>query len=417
MTVINTNIAAQVTANAMKSNARVMETTMERLASGSRINSSGDDAAGLGIGSKMTSQIRGLDQAVRNSNDAISMLQTADGASVEIGNMLQRMRELAVQAKNDTNSTDDLVNLNKEFSQLATEIDRVSDKTTFNGQNILDGSLGAKTFNVGDGVSDTIAFTFVDFGLAGGVAAGSTAATKGVDSITATLATFTALVDTDEIHITDTNGKTVILNAATITAALTGDSETDFDEISTFANVLSVINDEIDDSAAFGQLVAENNGASTGITFTQDVGGVGAQLLSITKVTEAGVQTDFGSLTRVTEGSLAGGDGTPMQANLSAFTGTGQAQVSTTLSKIDNAITGLDKARANFGAVINRLEYTVDNLNQTSQNTRAARSAVMDADYAAETTELARTQIIAQASTAMLSQANQQAQSVLALLK
>ena len=417
MTVINTNVAAQVTANAMKSNAKAMETTMERLASGSRINSASDDAAGLGIGSKMTAQIRGLDQAVRNSNDAISMLQTADGASVEIGNMLQRMRELAVQAKNDTNSTDDLVNLNKEFSQLATEIDRVSDKTTFNGQNIMDGSLGAKTFNVGSGSSDTIAFTFVDFGLAGGVAAGSTAATKGVDSITATLATFTALADTDEIHITDTNGKTVILNAATITAALSVAGEEDFDEITTFANVLTVINDEIDDSAAFGQLVAENNGASTGITFTQDVGGVGAQLLSITKVTEAGVQTDFGSLTRDTEGSLAGGDGTPMQANLSAFTGTGQAQVSTTLSKIDNAITGLDKARANFGAVINRLEYTVDNLNSISQNTRAARSAVMDADYAAETTELARTQIIAQASTAMLSQANQQAQSVLALLK
>jgi flagellin len=385
---------------------------MERLATGARINSASDDAAGLGIGSKMTSQIRGLDQAVRNANDAISMLETADGASVEIGNMLQRMRELAVQAKNDTNSGDDLVNLNKEFAQLATEIDRVSDKTTFNGLNVLDGSLATKTFNVGDGIDDTIDFTFVDFGLAGGASAG----TKGVDTLTATLADFTGLADTDAIHITDANGATIIIDSIAISAAV-GSGETTFDTVTTFANMITTINDEIDDSTAFGQHVAADNGASTAITFTQDTAGTGAQILSIKKVTDAGVQSDFGTLTRSTTGSLDSADGTPMQDNLAAFTGTGQAQASGTLGKIDAAITGLDKARANFGAVINRLEYTVDNLNSIAQNTRAARSAVMDADYAAETTELARTQIISQASTAMLSQANQQAQSVLALLK
>ena len=414
MTVINTNIAAQVTANAMKVNAKSMETTMERLATGSRINSASDDAAGLGIGSKMTSQIRGLDQAVRNANDAISMLETADGASVEIGNMLQRMRELAVQAKNDTNSSDDLINLNKEFAQLATEIDRVSDKTTFNGQNIMDGSLGSKTFNVGAGASDTIGFTFVDFGLAGGTSAG----TKGVDTLTATLADFTALADDDAIHITDTNGATVIIDATAIAAAV-GGGETTFDTVTTFANIITTINDEIDDSpAGFAQHIAATNGAAnTAITFTQDTAATGSQILTITKVTAAGVQSDFGSLARTTTGAVTGADGTPMQQNLSAFTGTGQAEASTTLGQIDLAITGLDKARANFGSVINRLEYTVDNLNSIAQNTRAARSAVMDADYAAETTELARTQIISQASTAMLSQANQQAQSVLALLK
>ena len=412
MTVINTNVAAQVTANAMKSNAKAMETTMERLATGARINSASDDAAGLGIGSKMTSQIRGLDQAVRNANDAISMLQTADGASVEISNMLQRMRELAVQAKNDTNSSDDLINLNKEFAQLATEIDRVSDKTTFNGQNIMDGSLGSKTFNVGSGASDTIGFTFVDFGLAGGTSAG----TKGVDTLTATFADFTAIGDNDAIHITDTNGATIVINAFAVNAVGVS-GETTLDTVSSFAKIIDVINAEIDDSAAFGQHIAADNGASTAITFTQDTAGVGAQIQSIKKVTQAGVQTDFGTLTRSITGSAASADGTPMQVNLSAFTGTGQAQLSGTLGKIDAAITGLDKARANFGAVVNRLEYTVDNLNSIAQNTRAARSAVMDADYASETTELARTQIISQASTAMLSQANQQAQSVLALLK
>jgi flagellin len=124
MTVINTNIAAQVTANAMKSNARVMETSMERLATGTRINSASDDAAGLTIGNKMESQIRGLSQAVRNANDGISLIQTADGASIEISNMLQRMRELSVQALNQTNQTStDVVNLNKEFASLLKSIE------------------------------------------------------------------------------------------------------------------------------------------------------------------------------------------------------------------------------------------------------------------------------------------------------
>jgi flagellin len=416
MTVINTNIAAQVTANAMKTNAKNMETTMERLATGARINSASDDAAGLGIGSKMTSQIRGLDQAVRNANDAISMLATADGASVEISNMLQRMRELAVQAKSDTNSSSDLINLNKEFAQLATEIDRVSDKTTFNGQQLLDGTLGAKSFNVGPGTSDTLGFTFVDFGLAGGTTAGD----KGVDTLAATFADFTGLADSDVLHITDSNGVTIVIDGTAITASTTaggGDADTTFDEINDTTELLAVLNDEIDDSAAFGQVVATYNGAFTEISFTQDTAGVGAQITSVKKVTSTGVQSDFGTLTRTLNGSASSADGTPMAANLSAFTGTGQAQLSTTLGKIDDAITGMDKARANFGAVINRLEYAVDNLNNIAQNTRAARSAVMDADYASETTELARTQIISQASTAMLSQANQQAQSVLALLK
>ena len=408
MTVINTNVAAQVTANAMKSNARAMEGTMERLATGSRINSASDDAAGLGIGSKMTSQIRGLDQAVRNANDAISMLQTADGASVEISNMLQRMRELAVQAKNGTNSTNDLTNLNKEFAQLANEIERVADKTTFNGQSIMNG-LGAVTFNVGHGTSDTMSFTFRDFEMD----QGSTAGTDGVHTLAVTAATYQAYGATDAMHITNSDGFTVIIDAAAIAASGDGTSLQD----ATYAELIATINDEIDDTAAFGQLTAANNGASTGITFTQDTAGTG-DVLTIKRVTAAGVSTDFGTLTTTTVGSAAGGDGNPMAANISDFQTAGsQAQATDTISELDAAITGVDKARADFGAVINRLEYTVDNLNSIAQNTRAARSAVMDADYAAETTELARTQIISQASTAMLSQANQQAQSVLALLK
>ena len=419
MTVINTNVAAQITANAMKSNNKAMETTMERLATGFRINSAGDDAAGLGIGSKMTSQIRGLDQSVRNANDAISMLQTADGASVEIGNMLQRMRELAVQAKNGTNSDNDLTNLNKEFAQLANEIERVADKTTFNGQSVMNGTVGAEsdgvvTFNVGHGTSDTMSFTFRDFEMD----QGSTAGTKGVDTLVTSAATFSGYGATDEMHITNSAGDTVIVDVAAMVVA--GGASHNFTNI-TFTELVTAINTQIDaadDAGGFEGLVATDVGsAGTSIAFTQDTAGTG-DVLSIKRVTAAGVMTDFGTLTSTTVGSASGGDGNPMAANISDFQTAGsQAQAADTIAELDAAITGVDKMRADFGAIINRLEYTVDNLNSIAQNTRAARSAVMDADYASETTELARTQIISQASTAMLSQANQQAQSVLALLK
>ena len=181
---------------------------------------------------------------------------------------------------------------------------------------------------------------------------------------------------------------------------------------------VSARRDAADDAAGFEGMVATDVGsAGTSIAFTQDTAGTG-DVLSIKRVTAAGAMTDFGTLTTTTVGAAAGGDGNPMAANISDFQTAGsQAQATDTLAELDAAITGVDKMRADFGAVINRLEYTVDNLNSIAQNTRAARSAVMDADYAAETTELARTQIISQASTAMLSQANQQAQSVLALLK
>lgn len=416
MTVINTNVAAQLTANAMKSNSRDMQTSMERLATGSRINSAGDDAAGLGIGSKMTSQIRGLDQAVRNSNDAIAMLQTADGASVEISDMLQRMRELAVQAKNGTNSSNDLVNLNKEFAQLANEIERVADKTTFNGENIMNGSNGAGddgvvSFNIGHGTSDTLSFTFRDFQLG----SGSTEGTAGVHTLDVTAARYQGFAASSEMHITNSDGFTVIVDDAAI-AANDAEGSTDFQD-ATFGDIILAINAQIGAATGFDGMAAAAVGTS-GITFTQDTAGTG-DILTIKTVTSAGVATDFGTaLTHTTVGSATSADGNPMATSLSAFLTAGsQAEAPTTIANLDNAITGVDKMRANYGSVINRLEYTVDNLNSIAQNTRAARSAVMDADYATETTELARTQIIAQASTAMLSQANQQAQSVLALLK
>ena len=281
MTVINTNTAATLTANALAKNERAMSQTMERLSTGQRINSAADDAAGLAISSRMTSQISGLNVAVRNANDAISMVQTADGAMIEMGNMLQRMRELAVQGATGTNSPTDVTALQTEFTALRDEIFRVVENTQWNGTNLLDGDV-----------------------------------------------------------------------------------------------------DGSDDDAA----VAFQVGANASQTITVDFGDF-----------ETGV--DWGA---------------------SFVTGLAMADASaagTNIGIIDDALTALNTQRATFGAAINRLEYAADNLANVSQNTSASRSRILDADYAAETTELARTQIIQQAGTAMLSQANQQAQSVLALLK
>ena len=284
MSVINTNTAATVTSNALAKNERAMGQTMERLSTGQRINSAADDAAGLAISSKMTSQIRGLDQAVRNANDAISMIQTADGAAIEITNMLQRMRELSVQATNGTNTTADVSSLGVEFDALLAQISSIATNTQWNGKNILDGTSTPINFQVGANANQTVQVAFGNF--------------------------------------------------------------------------------KIDNTTTFGVFTG-NDSAGT----------------AVTKISEASVD----------------------DVNI--------------LSNLDTAISGVNTQRATFGASMNRLAYAVDNLTNVSQNAAASRSRIMDANYAAESTELARTQIIQQAGTAMLAQANQQAQSVLTLLK
>ena len=181
MTVINTNMASQVAANALMRNSRDSSQAMQRLATGKRINSAKDDAAGLAISSKMTSQILGTAQAVRNANNAISMIQTADGATVEIGNMLQRMRELSVQYSNGTNTSADQANINVEFKELATEIERVADNTQWNGMNILKGinTDGDVTYQIGANANQTITVNFADFELAAGATSYSDGSSAG----------------------------------------------------------------------------------------------------------------------------------------------------------------------------------------------------------------------------------------------
>lgn len=418
MTVINTNIGATITANSLAKNERAMNTAMERLSTGKRINSAADDAAGLAISQRLNAQVKGLDQAARNANDAISMLQTADGAAIEITNMLQRMRELAVQATSDSNTTADVANLDLEFKALAQEIDRIVDATQWNGENILNGgggdsSNGSFTFQIGANDGQTVTVGFSDFNLAAGSAS---AAVQGTVNVAITESALQALSTTATSVIQFNDGTNIIeIDQTKIGTA----GATNFSD-ATLANLKTAIDTEL--AAAGNSSFAANFGTAAvnsndGITFTQATGGTGA--LSSAKTSTDGAA--FTSLTVAvdTVGSAAG-TANPMGADLSGMTASTATITATTanvIATLDTAISGVTTQRATFGAVMNRLEYTVDNLANVSQNTSASMSRIADADYAAETTELARTQIIQQAGTAMLSQANQQAQSVLALLK
>jgi len=541
MTSINTNVSAQLTANALTQNNRAMSQTMERLSTGSRINSAADDAAGLAIVSKMDAQVTGLNQAVRNANDAISMIQTADGAAVEIDSMLQRMREISVSSSNGTNTTADLTNMNKEFANLATEIQRVVDTTQFNNTNILDGSVGTNgvvSFNIGANASQTVDVDFANFAL------GSSTATSDEQTLALTLADINGVTAASSIVMTEADGSSIVINDAAIVAAqsITGGTGTDLQDTdyatftqalntqiaantgmnqiafavgsadisilgtranegvggittmvqktaagvesavsatatvgdtvgsaavlgtqslnltlatlngttsgmsiviadadggtfeltdaamttaagtattlqnATYAHLVSALNAQSAASTTFAGMAFAVGDAGDTVTAVQDVAGTGT-LLSMNTRTATGAEAAIGTITTNAVGVAAGGADV-MAADISDFLVEGtQAQATTTLDELDAAIAGLAGQRAEFGSWVNRLEHTVDNLTNVSQNTSASRSRIEDADYAVETSELARTQIISQAATAMLSQANQQAQSVLALLK
>jgi len=388
MTVINTNTAASITANALTKNERAMSQAMERLSTGQRINNAGDDAAGLAISSRMTSQINGLNMAVRNANDGISMAQTADGAYIEVTNMLQRMRELAVQASSGTYSSADRTALNTEYQALSDEIQRIGTNTQWNGTNILDDSVGTSS----DGV--VVMHTGANASQTISVDMGNLATTVSISMGT----------------ITAANGNAGATGHLTVGTVSTGDVITVNFDNGTYDQITLTGDEATDVNAGSGSNVpAFDDGARTltgagAITITIH----GAGVLDFTGATTTNGNTFTVSDVSISRGRHAGVANT----DLTTTTLAGAA-----LTAVNTAITNINSDRASIGAGINRLEYAADNLANVSQNTSASRSRVLDADYASETTELARTQIIQQAATAMLSQANQQAQSVLALLK
>jgi flagellin len=381
MSVINTNVSALVAQGALTANSRAQSTAMQQLSTGLRINGAKDDAAGLAIASKMTSQIRGLDQSVRNANDAISMLQTADGALNNVNDMLQRMREIAVQSSSDTNVSSDRTALNDEFTALKVEIGRVGATTQWNGMNILDGSGalsgGNFTFQIGANDSADQRMT-VNIGSVAGSAASTVALTVSGAGLVQTSA---AIVPTLGANYTTTvNGKsfTYQVTAADMTGA---------------------------NAAAQGATVAAN--MASGLSASGILTGSTAVATSATNTLVLTGTTPFSETLKLSTG------GTSMvTGNISS-----QSAAQAAITEVSGALTTVNATRSNLGAGINRLTYTADNLMNISQNASASRSRVQDTDYAKASTELARTQIISQAATAMLAQANQSQQSVLALLK
>ncbi len=394
MSVINTNVSALIAQSALTSNSRAQSTAMQQLSTGLRINGAKDDAAGLAIASKMTSQIRGLDQAVRNANDGVSMLQTADGAMTAVGDMLQRMREIAVQSSSDTNVTSDRTALNTEYSALKTEIGRVASTTQWNGMNILDGSkTGGFTFQVGanNTSAQQINQTIASIGV---TAAGTTTATT---AATTAAAAAVAQVSTVTIAGTAAAGEHVALTFGTQS----------YDYTITAADVSSATAATNYASIATNMFTAlsTNTELSSNFTFTNGTAGA----LTMTAKTVNTPITVTSAVNSQGLGLLKTGAGASSIDTL--------ANSQTAIGQVDTAIAQVNATRSGLGATINRLTYAADNLTNVSQNTSASRSRVQDTDYAKASTELARTQIISQAATAMLAQANQSQQSVLALLK
>ena len=384
MTVINSNSAAMLTANSINQNDRAMTSTMERLSTGKRINSAADDAAGLAIATKMTAQVRGLDQAGRNANNATSMLQLADGAAEQVSNILQRMREITVQAADGSNSVSDVAVLNVEFKEAAEEVDRIIDSTEFNGKKLLNGDAGgiagsgdsSVTFQIGANAGQTLTADFGDFNLAAGAA--------GVyESYTITTVTDLS-ASAANLSFDDGQGNTISVASGTHADANAQKAALEL-------------------ATGYDDLAYTVSSDGTGLTWTAKEFGNGADATS----------GGSGSLTKA-DGSNVG----PMGADISSYKSSGMGtNYDATLNALDVAISGVATQRATFGATMNRLEYAVDNLASSSLATATARGRIEDANYATETTSLARSQIISQAGTAMLAQANQKAQSVLALLQ
>jgi len=394
MTVINTNISANIARDAIGRNDRAMATSMERLSTGLRINSAKDDAAGLAIANRMAGQISGLNMAKRNANDGISMIQTIEGATKEVGSMLVRMRELAVQSASGTYSDSDRAALDLEFDALRSEITRIQEKTTWNNQALMD---NGNTVNIQLGASSgqTMGVTFADWSMVDTKVYGS--ATSPTDGVTES-----AVV---KFAAHTSNAATVTVGGLTLTIGATNASATAANIAADFANLTAG---------------ATSGGSSAGGTWSGTLTGFNtAAAVSNTDELVVTSTTDKADVTNLTTSGVTSNTITAgvNATTINAITINSASGANAAITALDKAITGVTAEQAKYGAYLSRLQYASDNISNVATNLDQSRSRIQDADYAVETTALARTQIIAQASTAMLAQANQVKQTVLALLQ
>ena len=406
---INTN---PVSINAQRNlglSASSMATTMQRLSSGLRVNSAKDDAAGLAIAERMNGQIKGSIVASRNANDGVSLAQTAEGALGKVGDMLQRMRELAVQAGNATNSKSDREALQAELKQLRDEVDRVAKTTSFNGQKMLDGSFSGAVFQVGANAGDNItvgALVNTKADKLGSTVYGKSSIT-GLSSSSLTGVSGTAAVDVS-VTISCANG---VSAQVTITADTIRKNGYTDEEV--LGKVLEGINTKTADTGVVAYLSRDEDGA-----YTIDLRNSGAKLGSsaasaVAQVAVVGNAAINGVMAAVTTEAISG---TEMVGIDEIDIGT-QAGAWEAIQRIDSAIDRVNSSRAELGSIQTRFEKSIENIDIMNENLSSARGRIMDADFASETANLSRTQILQQAGTAMVAQANQLPQQVLSLLR
>jgi flagellin len=381
--IINTNVVSLNAQRNLSSSQNALATSLQRLSSGMRINSAKDDAAGLAISERMTSQIRGLNQAARNANDGISMSQTAEGALGEIGNNLQRIRELAVQSRNASNSVSDRQALNNEVQQVKSEIDRVASSTSFNGTKLIDGSFTNQSFQVGANVGETINISSL-----------VNAQSSALGSTTTSSANVTGAASTAFTAITA--GDLTINGVSVGAVAAGGNAATQGANIAAAINTVSSTTNVTATADAAGKVTLTNvSGSTTVVAFA------GASATTATTGLTAGT-------TAVTTATSAG------FANLDI---SNTANADFAIAAMDSALSALNAGRADLGAYQNRFSSAIANVQTTAENLSASRSRIVDTDFAAETATLSRNQVLQQAGTAMLTQANAMPQSVLALLR
>ena len=487
---INTNISSLTAQRNLGTSQMSLNSAIQRLSSGLRINSAKDDAAGLAISERFTSQIRGLNQAVRNANDGISLAQVAEGAMGSAGNILQRVRELAVQSANASNSAGDRQALQQEVGQLVAELDRISQTTEFNGQKLLDGTFGTQQFQVGANANQTIVAATANLrtsvygnnqnSAAAGVASGASAgASNGVaggtvaisgylgTSTTTIAASATAKTTADQINaLKATTGVTATARtevrlagfsaAGSYTLELTGDnttarsvsftlsSATGTDRLSAAVsaineqsaktgvnaslssdgtqviltnntgNNISVADTTVDNAAAVTVTSYNAAGTAVGAAVTLATGGA-AQTATAGGYITLDSDKSFAVNAQANNGQLvSGGSGLQKVADLDVTT---FSNATNALKTVDSALAFISGERAKLGALQSRFETSISSLQITSENLSASRSRIQDADFAAETANLSRAQILQQAGTAMVAQANQIPQGVLSLLK
>lgn len=493
--VINSNVSSINAQRNLSRTSLTLEKSLQRLSSGLRINSAKDDAAGLAISDRFTSAIRGLNQAARNANDGISLAQTAEGALSESTNLLQRVRELAIQSANDTNSAQDRLSIQDEVEQVKSELNRIANTTEFNGRKLLDGSASNMSFQVGIRASQTISFSItgaaatdlgnnsvsqvnatVNFGT-GGVAAanatlpaanviaaqtltisgsaGSDTVAVGAGNSAATIATaINAKQASTGVTATATNTATLAALGSDGTVTLTLGSGNDTAVLSATVQTgdLSNLADEINNKSGTTNITATasggtltltqadgndiniegftNSGATKTIT-VQGADGAAAQTLTggaADSTVVAGTVTLNSSESFTASSSIAAAAGSIFNVAADTVVGSTESLVSAidissqqgandALVVVDAAIASIDQIRAGLGSIQNRFQSTISNLQNVSENVTAARSRILDADFAAETSSLTKSQILQQAGVSVLSQANQVQQSILTLLQ